>query len=300
MENKNKLLMGILGATVGIILLANLLMPVIQYQTDDERTYINNGSLFAVVDEDTHTIETAYIDGMISIKTDGMDCIVPTFYFDEVPLLYSSSASVRMNNGAGVWVSGMVSVDGAPAYNNVTRATDNGATMTIVIENGSATITGTKGTFTIENVEYFISSIGDMALTYKPMINRDSSIIAMSGVTTNPNPPGGSTTLFAKGTVDDLEIERIRTNSTMVVDGVTSNLVNVSTNLYKVESVQIECSQSGVTWDCIYTYFLAPHIVKYTNPDANNSYNPILLAIPVIIIIALLLVVVQSVRMRDN
>ena len=284
---------------VSLVVLAGVLMPVLDDATATTETIVNDGSIMAVPDEGTHTIKLSKSGDALVIKTDGETCVNPDLsLYGSATIVFADNTFIRLADNGNVTLYGK---SGSATKEEFTVGNIS-AGITIALSGTNATITndsdGTK-TRTFENVDYYISAVGDYALSLNPSITLESNIMG-AGLTKINNT---SSALIFQGSVEDVDNPSI---STLAIwpNGRTATLgsVNLTENtnyvgLYKVDSIVLDWANDGnPIGSATYTYFVAPHeITVEKSVHLTNNENELLAVIPMLVIVAILIGVVALV-----
>lgn len=130
----NKVISYAVLATVVVLMVGSLLVPIIQDMTDDHTTtYYNSpaGNLIYSLDSDDHTF--SYVAGDTVIDVDGVDYTL------------GSTCVYIMSDGVII----LASSNGVTLYNGATKVISNDATkdVTVAFSNGAASITYGENTY---------------------------------------------------------------------------------------------------------------------------------------------------------
>lgn len=304
---KANLLTLVITLTVGIILAGSLLMPVINDNTDTTKTYTNLGMPYAeAVSGETHTITVTSSE----ITSDG-ETIDQTLFpgeFGHYTLVYGSDGFVRFDVNTNVKV---INISGR--Y-NLSLAND--ATITVSISGTGATIstTASESTYSLTDVEYFISTTGPMVLAVNPVVLNDSDIIGEGETEFSTSigiPDPLDVALYWEGTTEGITGTVIQYangdnwNKPTIKESVI-NTTEQAGGCLKIDSVVITYSatnrdNSEYNPASTYTYFLAPKEITYNNPNYIGDGNAAIMeAIPYLIIAALVVMAAGALYLKRD
>lgn len=275
---------------VSLVVLAAVLIPVLDDATDTTKTFVNGGVPFAEPDSGTHTI----VLDSTGMKTDGESVTgLQMLYGNSVSILYCENNVVRWSTNGEVQVIGNTNLSG---QRRVIGDTDN-ETITFTISGNSVTGSCT----TTPNVTFsdvLAYPTADESAKYRQGTQHyytdDTDLIIAGGFTNHPE--GGQMALVMTGTVDNLTADYVWYYSVpATVEDIDVQTSNITTNLNQVDKILVtmDITATGDNYEVTYTQFLSEATGTYDNPDyVGASTTPILLAIPMLIIVALLLGVV--------
>lgn len=290
MENNSIKVVGGAVSLVALIIIAGaLLVPVINSYTSEETTNYNDGMRASVYQEgDEHTI--ILTSGGITTDGEEIQPLPDTTRYGEATLFIASNAIVRLdsNNSVNVYMF----ISGNYVYRAISDLDEHPITCTIT-SNGEIALVPEEGiSRAFGGVIIYPDTKGDYALTYNPNIV-ENSIVYGGGNTTQGTVIYG---LRFNGTTDNLDFTLIAPSSSAVQD-YEVNLINTTTNLYKINSIKILASDAEPIY---YSYFFAPYAVEYENPEYVGDNVPILSVIPLIIIIAILVFAINVYIKKDD
>lgn len=299
MDFMNRIIGLVVALVVGGVIVGGLLIPSIEAMTPAEKTIQNVGMPYTEAGEDHIIIVTA--DG---ITYDGESVDVSKFPgdFQNYTLVYGEESFVRWNTSNVLTAS-----DG----NGLTTFNISTNTITITLTGTSVTVTtsGSGSTFTADDVLFHISPPGgDYALTLNPYVNDESNVYAAGDTYFSGTGRPGPIRLWIvwTGTLDDITITADGFNgssydsSTVALDEV--NLTNITTNLYRYDSVLFDYTATATvddvptdyTMSATYTYFLAPATISYDNPAYIGATNAALMGVVALMGIVILVVVAAN------
>lgn len=275
---KNKLLSVAIMATLTVILLGSLLVPIIDdYENKNVHTYTNSGVRASFMDvQDAHSITIS--GGTLTI--DGTTTSVPSYQIalasDKFNArFYTDGFSVNCTQGAF-------------------------GSMDVTIEEGkfSGTI-GTK-TYTDEPLTYLAvpDSEGEFVMTYADTYDRSiylndpaQQFYSANWITTT-----SQWFSYYQGTLTVAGTE----NDTMSFNGTQ---VDADTEVYKYTSagdITFIVDNSGTDYTVHPFVCVVPRTVTGMTLSADHAVIPLLYAIPVLVIVALLLAAVKMIVVRND
>lgn len=288
---KANLLTLVITLTVGVILTASLLMPVLGTYSDDTVTFTNEGTPFAVADEGDHTLIIAQDH---TITYDGKDVPYPDVnHSGQVILMYGSDWILRMAQSNPTATASFSLAGPTDVFDYLGDSTTGDLTVTISGTDVSCSLGST--TKTRENMTYTICDKGQYVLSMNPHIVEDTPIIY--GLRNNLNEASADVFEIVSGTISTLEATMARAviSTATPSTGSTSSTFEVTTSEVRGELLSLDLvtqtvsfwnsSTGTIAFDCA----IVPEIIEYANPDQMKDVAGILSAIPVLVITALVL-----------
>lgn len=278
-----------IGVFVAAIVILSIAAPVIHAGTAETLTYTNEGTPYAEYDGEQHIIKLSYDGTDLTITADGVECQNPDFsLYGSATIVYGSDGLIRLSSNGNV----------RGFADNLYRLNmTSGVDVTITI--GATTTVVSDGTTTL-NVPLtplaYIAPTGDYVLSVSPCVTDDSIIIA--GTTDYSGGYFAST--LANGPIDDLTVANAYC---WFGEGVTVSNVEavvnssaVSGNLVKIDNVEFTTEASNSNeYTAVYSYFLAPAVVEYNNPNfIDSTVTTIAGMLPVLMLVGVMLFVVGT------
>lgn len=284
-----------IALVIGVLCVGTLLAPTITALTEETRTIYNDGTPFALADSEDTTSHVLVLgnDGEdnIQITLDGEVCETPDMtYFGSASVLMAEATFVRLDSSGSVRVCGS---NGVSPYTYQYIGNCLSADVTITITGDTATYTYSDTEYTISNVLAYISDDGTYRLSKNPYVLEDTVVYA--GAYTTFSGSGIGVVLY--GALDDLTVNAVYPSGRTIGD-VVVDVTNITSDLYQLENIEIECMDGTTTLGTMYVSFLlAPYEIVYVNPEyVGSSIAPIMLAITTITVIVLLVVAARGIR----
>lgn len=291
----------IIAILIAIIVTCIVLIPIINTLSDETVTVKNEGSYFATPDEGDHTL----VFGVEQVTVDGVTIPYPVGFGTgsarNATVIVGTDWMFRLDtNMLRLFVAG-------PAQDFKALGNVRDSEITLTISGDSLTYTLNDVENTLNGVRYYLAPAGDMVLCYNPYIKEDTQIIG--GIRNNSNTAGADVFEIVEGSVADgftaTNCRSYISTSTPTTGSFTSeftvNTTTVTTNLLKLTSInQTATFWNDATADITISYLLAPAEIEYNNPDNIGGIAGTILAIlPVFIVLALLIVIVDTLGIVD-
>lgn len=301
-------------AFVVVVVLAGVLMPVLDDATATTEKFDNKkGSMFNVEKISADTPYTfvwdianrtaATVNGnTVDLTASTLICTSSEYLVRYTYNSGSGNASIQSIGGSlGLLLSTSSATTGTLTVDNTTNA--GYLTFTLVKDDASPVVK----TFAIGET-YGISDKGDYVMkssTQVAYLNGDSPVLAMGLTTFNGEYATG---FYIDGTPDDgFEVTNFfPVPATAVVSDITSDLAEVSDfkDLFTLKQIQFNltgASDPTITGSATYSYFIVPaEVTAEKAVHFNDNENAILVAIPIMVIVALLIAVVALVFRGRN
>lgn len=301
----NKTIIGIVGLFVTLLVTFAVCAPIIDAYTVETYEQKNVGMPYAEAGGDHVIVVTA--DG-ITFDGDAVDMSLFPGNFDTYTIVYGEESFIRWGVANVVIVSDSDGLHQFPISTN---------TITVTISENTAVITTTASatTYSIDDVIYYLSpSVGDYVLSLNPYVN-DESVVYAAGDTVYPKADRpASVRIWNIWTAlnGDVTVMSCGTNTsgfTATVANTTVDFENMRSNLYRYNSVVFDytatyTNDEDVSTDysltATYTYFLAPAVVEYDNPEYldNSIYVSLLIIIPLLLAIVCVMMAVRMISGR--
>ena len=295
----NKLITICITLFVGIILAGAVLVPVLNDTTGATKTYINEGTYYALADPDDDTsyvITVKSVDDVAVIDLDG-EAITSTITGGYTVVFGQHSIIRYFPENGRVILGGTVGAGTSSQFTDL-RSADSSETLTLTITGDTLVTVNGETTKTISDNWAFINPAGDYSYCYNPCVTASDRIIG-GGVTYSPF--SSATVICFDGTIEGIDAGVYRSSPTVTLNDTVINTSNVATNLFRIDSIVFNCTQSDADKTATYTYFLAPKEVVYDNPNYVGSASAAILgAIPILVIVSLILAAVGVIYVNRN
>lgn len=304
----------VISAFVVITVLAGVLIPVLDDATATTESFDNKkGSMFIVEKITTDSPYTfvwdisnrtvATVNGnTINLTASTLICTSSEYLIRYTYNSGSGNASIQSIGGSlGLLLSTSSATTGSLTVDNTTNA--GYLTFTLVKDDAAPVVK----TFAIGET-YGISTKGDFVMKSSNQVaylNGDSPVLAMGLTTFNGDYATG---FYINGNPDDgFEVTNyFPSPATANVSDVTSDLSEVSNfkDLYTLKEIKFNLSAVSdptITGNATYSYFIVPaEITAEKAAHLTDNQNAIMLAIPILVVIALLIAVaVVVLKSRD-
>lgn len=286
-------------ASIVVIVMATVLMPILSDATETETTFTNEGY---------YTLEKYSADDSVTVSWDHTDPTVITV----------NDEDYTVNSPTGQWVSVIVGDDWYLRYIHtaanlvelqmsyggaarISASTTNGYDISVVCTGGTATGTTSNSGSTVDTKTasytdlYVISDSGEYFImkdaSVPASMMKDSEFLGVGQTSIN----GGAAVIKVEGSIED------GATVTLVGSTVTANVdtdtvaVNATAkegyiDCYDLSSITFDIITDGGTTHATYSYFIVPLEVtaeKSVHLDSNEI--ALLAAIPIMLIVALII-----------
>lgn len=305
----NKIIGVIIGASIAVMMIASIMVPIINDAVDDTKVYYNNdfGVLAAATDEPVEysirytgntsgAISETYINGVKSA----------TVYNGVRAIVISDSLVVSQQNNVSAW---LISVGNSVESMNYYAMVSSPIEMTLTADNVSLSFESEGGENTSLDVPtnwcYYRDDnstdyrIVDYTNADKVVyVNDLKQVRGASWINTTDeffNFEGTTVNVYGDTPENPTMIYEGYTN---VMNGVYSFDLGAVISGNRTDGVHFDVDNNGTPYT-VYPYFLVIPNEVYGQTETDTAYSAILFAIPAILIVALLVAILSSIIRRS-